>query len=245
VASAACDLIHEVLGHGTAALLSPGVTAMSLTTVALTTSGASRLVAVAGTMANLVAGAAALAFVLVRRGSGTMRVFAWLLMSFDLMNAAAYPVYSALLGSGDWAALIGGPPTPAAWRVGLGLLGMAAYAGSVRLSAACLRGLATDGVVRRRDLPRLAVVPYVAGGLLLIAGAALNPIGPRLILTSGAATGFGAMAGLLATPALAGEPSDARAGPWSRLGFARTWVVAAAAVAALFVFVIGPGIRLS
>lgn len=245
VAYAACDLIHEVLGHGTAVLLSPDVSAVSLTTVALSTTGASRPVAAAGSGANVVAGLAALAWLLVRRGSGTARVFAWLLMSLDLLNAAAYPVDSAVLDYGDWAVVTSGLPAHAVWRAGLGLLGAAAYAAVVWLSAKCLGVLVADGVVRRRDLGRLAVVPYVTGGLLLVAGAALSPFGARLVLLSGASTGFGAMAGLLATPALAGHPSEERAGAWSVLRFEPGWVGAAVLVAVVFVFVVGPGIRLS
>ena len=47
VAYAACDMLHEVLGHGLACALIPGVRALSLTTVALQTSAQSRLVAAA------------------------------------------------------------------------------------------------------------------------------------------------------------------------------------------------------
>ncbi|MGH7680822.1 MAG: hypothetical protein ACRENN_02425, partial [Candidatus Eiseniibacteriota bacterium] len=70
VAYAVCDMIHEVLGHGTATLLSPTVRAVMLTTVALSTEGSSRAVAAAGTIANLAA--AILAFFLMSRRSAAL-----------------------------------------------------------------------------------------------------------------------------------------------------------------------------
>ena len=42
-AFALCDLVHEVVGHGIAVLLVPGVHAISLSPVALQTTGGSRL----------------------------------------------------------------------------------------------------------------------------------------------------------------------------------------------------------
>ena len=61
VAFAFCDLVHEILGHGLAVLLVPGVQAISLSSVALQTTGQSRLVAAAGSLANIFIGCAAMA----------------------------------------------------------------------------------------------------------------------------------------------------------------------------------------
>ena len=43
VAFALCDLVHEVIGHGLAVFFVPGVSAISLSSVALQTTGESRL----------------------------------------------------------------------------------------------------------------------------------------------------------------------------------------------------------
>ena len=56
-AYALCDLVHEVGGHGSAALMVPGVRVISLSTVALQTTGISRIVAAAGSEANVLVGA--------------------------------------------------------------------------------------------------------------------------------------------------------------------------------------------
>ena len=110
LAYAACDVVHEVLGHGLAAWLTPGVKAVALSTVALSTQGASRTVAAAGTIANLATGALALwGF---RRGGemGAARYFLWLFGTVSLFNGTGYLAYSGVLDFGDWAAVISRTP---------------------------------------------------------------------------------------------------------------------------------------
>jgi hypothetical protein len=94
-AYAFCDLVHEVVGHGTAALMVPGVHVLSLSSVALQTTGGSRIVAAAGSMANLIAGAAALALFHRRDRFSASDYFLWLFGSLNL-NGSGYPLYSGL-----------------------------------------------------------------------------------------------------------------------------------------------------
>src|SRR6266851_1135775 len=127
-AYALCDLVHEVVGHGIAALLVPGVRILSLSTVALQTTGDSRFVAAAGSIANVVVGAAALAlFHRATRFSATA-YFLWLFGSVNLMNGSGYPLYSAILGYGDWEVAVRGLQPAWMWRFGTGIVGAAAYA---------------------------------------------------------------------------------------------------------------------
>jgi hypothetical protein len=60
VAYAAADMVHEAAGHAFVASL-VGIRVMSISTVAASTAGPSRTVAAAGTIANLLVGAIALA----------------------------------------------------------------------------------------------------------------------------------------------------------------------------------------
>lgn len=244
VAYAGSDLVHEVLGHGTAVLLDPAVKAVSLSTVALSSAGSSRLIAAAGTFANLLAGLAALLFLRTRAGSTATRYFAWLFATVNLLNATSYPLYSGAFDFGDWAVVIAGLSPHAGWRAGLIAVGLAAYAGAVYVSALTLPQFARGGEARRSDLDRLAIAPYWIGGALMVAGAALNPISPWLILSSGASSGFGAMAGLLAIPSLVLKvtPQTAEA-HGDILGLHRGWVAAGIVVALGFVLGVGPGIR--
>ena len=230
-AYAATDLIHEVLGHGTAAALSPSVGILSLSTVALQTSGESRWVAAAGTIANFVA--AVVAFLVARkmRGFGAGRFFWLLLGATNLFNATAYFIFSAILGIGDWAVVIHGREPAIVWRAAMGLVGLATYAGAISWTARTFTAA---------SVPRRAIVPaYLAGGALMVAGAAMNSISPMLILTSGVSTGFGAMAGLLLVPRR--MPSDDSAALPAR----PAWIIAGAIVGALFVFVVGRGIQIA
>jgi hypothetical protein len=115
VAYAACDMVHEVAGHGLACALT-GVRALSLSTVALQTGSSSRLVAAAGSIANVVVGV--LALIAFRRGprSGATRYFLWLFASLNLLNGTGYLLFSGLLDVGDWAVVIAGFEPHWAWR---------------------------------------------------------------------------------------------------------------------------------
>ena len=235
-----CDLLHEY-GHLAATRLPLGVRAESISTIGVSTEGSSAVVAAAGPAVNL-----ALAAALVLASASSLprawRYFFWLFGTVNLFNAAAYLLYSAILGVGDWAVVLGAAP-PALWRPIAGLAGVAAYAASVYGSLVVLRRLVASDVVPRSGVGGYCTTPYWVGGSLLTVAAVLNPVSPWLILTSGAATGFGAMAGLLLLPTrvqpfpLAGESAD---GPM-RIGWG--WILAGAGAAAVFVAVFGPGIH--
>ncbi len=250
VAFAFCDMVHEVLGHGTATLASPTVRATMLTTVALSTDGSSRTVAAAGSIANLAA--AILAFWILTRTTlpAAWRYFLWLFASVNLFNATAYFLYSGILGSGDWGVVIAGLEPHLLWRAGMVAVGVATYVLSVRISAKALRGMVLDGSVPATDVNGMATLPYWVGGALLVLGSVPNPVSPMLILTSGAASGFGAMAGLLFVPGLVGTPASTSASPptsaspAAALGLSRGWIATALLTAAIFIFVVGRGIRL-
>jgi hypothetical protein len=59
IAYAADDAVHELIGHGSACL-ALGIKVLSISTVGLQTAESSRLVAAAGSVANVLAGTAAL-----------------------------------------------------------------------------------------------------------------------------------------------------------------------------------------
>jgi len=242
VAYAACDVIHEVLGHGIASLLSPHVSMLALSSVALSTHGGSRFVSAAGPIANLVAGVSALAIFRRSRGAAVGAYFAWLLGAVNLLNGTGYLVYSGALDFGDWAVVIAGLRPHAVWRAMLVVGGLALYFGVVWQLASLwrLRFCVEDG--KHVDLHRLVMPGYWAGGLLMVVAAAFNPIGVRLVWLSGAATGFGAMAGLAVVPVVLQRLTGHERVPV--LPFDRHWVVAAVVVALVFVGILGPGIAL-
>ena len=90
------------------------------------------------------------------------------------------------------------------------------------------------------------MIPYLVGAALYVAAGLLNPVGPRLVLISAAAASLGGTSGLAWMAQLLRNerrfPPPADPGP----GIPRTvpWLAAGALVAILFVFVLGPGVRL-
>jgi hypothetical protein len=239
-----CDLLHE-LGHAAATLLPVGVKALSISTIGLTSMGSSAVVAVAGPLVNFVL-ALALLFALAPSLSPAARYFAWLFGSVSLLNATAYLPYSAALGTGDWAVVFNALAPPQYWRPVIGLVGLLCYAGSVYASVVVMRRLRSSGVVAEANVERYCAGSYWMGAAVITAGAIFNPVSPWFILTSGAASGLGAMAGLLLVPVLLRrtEPTGIVPAEESlRIGW--PWVMAGIGATVVFIGVFGPGLRLA
>ncbi|HSP35790.1 MAG TPA: hypothetical protein VLU46_15870 [Thermoanaerobaculia bacterium] len=217
VAYAVMDMVHEAGGHWLSTMFVPAVHVVSISTVGLHTQGESRVVAAAGTIANLIAGTILMWLCARRREGTTSRYFLWLAGTVNLMEVG-YLVYSGVSGLGDWSVVVQGLPA----RIAMIVAGLAGYIFVVRLAA------------RLIDVDAAAViVAYVAGSALMIAGAAMNPL-RHAILLSGLPAGFAMTAGLLA----------ARDGKLA-LPFSRTWIIAGLFVAAAFVLLLGPGVPIA
>jgi len=243
VAYAAADVVHEVVGHLLVARLS-GITALSISSVALQTVQRSRVVSAAGTTANI--GAGVLAFVLLAqvRRFDPLRYFLWLFGFVSLMNSG-YLVFSAALNSGDWAVVISGLNPPWAWRIGMAVVGMILYRVAVGVAASAMVTWLKKGELRPGDLPRLIWLPYFAGGVLMVTASAFNPVGPRFILISGIGGSFGLTWGLMLLPRILADYQDQRVAATNHLRLERAWIGLAIIVAIGFIGVFGPGIRLT
>lgn len=243
VAYAAADLVHEVAGHTLVARLS-GIRVVSISTVAIQTAQKSRAVAAAGTIANVVCGALALALAERRRRFSSGTYCLWLFGVVGMMNSG-YLVFSGLLDSGDWAAVIAGARPSWAWRLFIVAVGVIAYSTAIRVAARAATPWIANGDTSISDFRRVILVSYLAGGVLLLLGSAFNPIGRELVLISGVGASFGLTFGLLLVPGILA--SDVKEPGWiaSVLELQPAWVVAALVVAAVFVGVLGPGVRLA
>jgi hypothetical protein len=169
--------------------------------------------------------------------------FCWLFGSLNLLNGSGYPLYSAVLGVGDWEVVIRDLQPTWIWRIALGIIGAAAYAGAVALAAQELTRAVERGVVSRSEVARSVFPPYVAGGVLLIVSAAFNPISPSLIFLSGVSSGFAAMAGLTIVPSMVENRTVGIAAGNGVVTQSPGWILVGLAVGTLFVAVLGPGIR--
>lgn len=243
------NVLHEAVGHGGTCLLVGGKP-LVLSSVHFECSFDHRLVYAGGTLMNLIAGAV---FFLLGRFTGRdwprLKYFFWISMAVNLYTGTGYFLFSGIGGFGDWGGFIEGFGQPWLWRVGLTVLGAVTYLAAARLILLELRPLiGSDQQQRYRRAVRLSSIPYFAGGILMCVAGALNPKGMILILLSAAASTFGGTSGLLwATGWL-------RRGTWIPWGPARqplpitrSWpvIVAAGAIAAAFIAVLGPSIRLT
>jgi hypothetical protein len=251
VAYAIANVAHEGVGHA-GACLAVGGRPVALSAVHFEGDlegrppSARRWQAAGGTLANLALGLGCA--LLLRRGRGATpgRYFLWLLAALNLLQAFGYWLFSGIGRLGDWAVVVDGFEPAWAWRLGLTVFGLLGYWFTVVLFLRLMLPFLGDGPDRLRRALTLTVVPYLAGGLLYVASGLPNPHGLRLVAISAAAASFGGasafawMAQLLRNTR-AYPPS---AGPGLALPPSRGWQVAGALIAALFVFVLGPSIRL-
>ena len=239
VAYASSDAVHELVGHGSVALLS-GIKVTSVSSVGLQSLESNRLLSAGGCIANGLAGL--ISFVLLRRRTkfDPAAYFLWLFGFVNLMNGTGYLLASALLNSGDWSVVIAGQNPSWAWRMGMGIVGLVLYLAVVRWAAALLTALVECSNIDIRELSRLTVPAYLAGGLLMILAAVFNPFSPSLILLSGAGASLGLTWGLLLIPGMvkARQTSDPQFLPLNWV-----WVGVGAAVAIVFIGVFGRGFR--
>lgn len=245
-AYAIASVLHEGIGHGGACLLTGGKL-IYVSTVAASCSNENRLVIAGGTLMNAVT--AVVCFLLARMTSlraVRFRFFLWLTMAVNLYTAAGYFLFSGIGGFGDWADFIRGFEPQWAWRVGMTIFGAAAYVLSARFLLLELRPLiGSDPAERFIRAARLSRIAYFTGGILACIAGALNPDGFILVALSAAASTFGGTSGLLWTlDWLKGSriPRGAYAEP-AAIRRSWPWIVAASAIALVFIAFIGPGVR--
>jgi hypothetical protein len=237
------NVIHEGLGHAATALLT-GAQSGILSTVAWSSEYDSRLVAAAGTLANL---AAAIVFWSLLRGMkrarAGLRFFLVISLAFNLFTGTGYFLFSGFTNFGDWAQVIAGLRPVWMWRTALILVGAASYYGAVLIVGSALVRYA--GIPRGDSarLRRLTLIPYVTSIVILTAGGLMNPLGMQLVWQSALPASAGATSGLLwlqyyiPKGTIAARPPDA-------IDRSYVWIICAAAAATIFVFVLGRGIHL-
>jgi hypothetical protein len=251
LAGALVDFIHEGLGHGGVCLLVGGKPTL-LTTMNFVWDDtgfprwALRAVSAGGTIANLLAGA--LVLVWLRRPPSPVHLhyFLWLFAAINLYVGTGYFLYSGFSNIGDWANFIAGLTGYWLWRVLLILIGGAGYYFCVRTMLAKATPLTGgDPAVRYRRANLLMLTPYFGGAIMSLIAGALNPQARALILISAVAASLGGTSGLAWGPQLLRDPdwlvSSAKAAAIPRHW---GWIAAGGFVAAAFVAILGPGIKL-
>jgi hypothetical protein len=243
IAAIVANVVHEGLGHAATALLT-GTQSGVLTTVAWSSDFDSRLVAAAGTLANLAAG---LIFWILLRGAARtsvrLRFFLLISLAFNLFTGTGYFFFSGVTNFGDWAVVIAGSQAHWMWRSLLVIVGIAAYYGAVLLVSTGL--VRYVGVPRNdgRRLTKLTWIPYLSATLLLCAGGLLNPLGIQLVWQSALPGTAGADCGLLWMRYYIPRGTIPERGS-ERIGRSYGWIAAAVALSLVFIFALGRGITL-
>ena len=249
---ALCSFLHEGVGHGGACLLVGGrpklLSSMNFEGDTQGLPGwAPRLEAAGGPVVNLVA--AGLAFVALRRlrgGQPVLRYALWLFASVNLFLGTGYFLFSGVADIGDWSVVFRGVRPAWLWRVPLALIGGATYWLSVRLAVRKLAPFYTGMPPAQRvaRANRLMLIPYISGALLDIVAGAFNPAGIGLMLISALPATLGGTSGLAWGAHLLWDESIP-VGSEDPLTIPRSWgwILAAGAIATLFISFLGPGIR--
>lgn len=132
-----------------------GAQARALSTLHFDCSADTRLVAAGGTLANLIFGVLFWVAARAVKQISSLRYFFWLLMTFNLLDAGGYFLFSGIGNIGDWAAVVAGWQPAWAWRVGLTVVGAFTY--FLLFVPLCLRELrpflGRDAKIRVRRAP--------------------------------------------------------------------------------------------
>jgi len=247
VAMVLADMVHEALGHGTACWIT-GNRILSLSTVAIQTAEASRFVSAAGTTANCLVGAMSLVLFSRFRKFTALACFCWLFGLFNLLNSG-YLVASAATNTSDWANVIAGLSPAWLWRCLLAAAGVVVYVVSLNWAAWTMIPRVASGEVGLKDLSRITLAAYLAAGIAMTVASIFNPIGPQLILASGAGPSFGLNAGVLFIPRMVAEHVRKQPATTHRAGFSAAlspiWIALGLLCGVLFIAVLGPGIHFS
>jgi hypothetical protein len=252
VAYAAANVLHEGLGHGGACLLvhgRPMVWSAVHFDCDLAGLGptAGRIVAAGGTVVNLAASAVAWWW-LARRAprSSHGRFLLWLFATINLLQGTGYFLFSGVADIGDWVIVMQGLMPEAAWRALLSIVGGATYWLATMFAIRRLDPfLSTVQPARFRGAAQLSWTAYLSGGALYCVAGLLNPVSMWLVAISAAAASLGGTSGLAWGSQYLRAPAPAGAGGGTPLPIRRSpvWIVVGAALAALFVSLLGPGIR--
>ena len=246
LAYAASMMTHEALGHGGYCLAVGGHNAM-LTAWGERCSfpnGQPFGIEAAGPGLQFVAGLLSW-WVLPRlpAHASRLRYFFWLYMVFNFFVASGYVAFSGVTDFGDAAVLIAGLNPHLLWRGVLTLFGAVAYYLAMWVAASQLKrfvGINDGG----RPVFRLVFIPYATAGVFACCAGALNRTMPTgVAIGLAAASSFGAGFGMLRLPAMQRAMTISPLRPGVFITWNLGWALAALAVIAAFLLVIGPGLE--
>jgi len=239
--------LHEHGGHALACfaqggkLLELGAFYIDCQYESVTTMGY-RFVAFAGPFASFLAGVIGMFFFnRTDRQNAPMKFFLWHFATVNLMIATGYFMFSGVIGIGDFGLDQYGVFYQAQpeWlvRVGLTVIGMAAYFGVVFFSMRKMDSfIGGEGQERVNRAQMLSLIAWIAGGVAAILIGFLNPHGIIIVLISSVASCVGGTSGLawmmqmLNRKKVTGEAPFVLERNWAWIGVSAAFLVVYAAV---------------
>ena len=234
----AADVAHEGLGHGGACLLAGGKS-LVLSTTYQYCSVPSRLIDGAGPVIGIVV--ALLAWAWLRFApprAAPARTFLCLVFAFAIFWNVGYMVKSGLTDQGDWAFVIRGLEPSATWHAGLTILGIVLYAIAMRMLGAVIRRTLATGPSGITPFG-FALTAFLAAGVLSAAASFFDPRGAFTILTDALPSSLGSVGLVWVGWIVSRRSPDLRVA----IPVSPAWTAAGLASAAVFVAVLGPGLR--
>ena len=240
----AVTIIHEIIGHGVVCLLVGGDPLAVSTTELYCGDVAGRqykLVAAAGSLANIIAGLFGFALSRVAtRSSSTLSYFLWLFSSTNIFHAGSYMMIGPFTGYGDWSYVIQGFEPVLLWKIGMTALGYAICILGTRLAALPQWQLliGQDPDERRTRMQLLTRVPFVTALIVNILAGLFSPLQLRWALT----TSLLAPMVLLWLVNLPAWPRSEHPISGVSLPSSIAWLIVGILGFILFVGVLGPGV---
>jgi len=236
-------MLHEGIGHGAVALLT-GTPSGTLSTVAWSSASDSKLVAAGGTIVNLIAGSLfCLALNAAPTSSPQTRFFLFAASAFNLFSGTGYFFFSGVANFGDWAQVIAGLHPYWLWRVLLVAVGIAAYYLAMRVVGASLVRVLGVPLSDRARFRRLTWIPYFSAIAIELVAGLRNPLGLPLVFESALPATAGANCALLFL--IYYVPKSTQPGLDSqRVTRSYPWIAVSAALALVFILVLGSGIQI-
>src|SRR6267143_4318792 len=244
VAYVCASILHEGIGHGGACVLTGGKP-VAISTVHFECDHEGRLVAAGGTIVNFAAGLMCWFGLRIVSHATRLRYFLWLSMTINFLQAGGYFLFSGVGNIGDWAVVIQGFQPAWLWRVGLTMLGVGSYLIFVWIALLEMRPfLGQAGPERLQRAKKLTLVPYFTGGILSCVAGLFNPVGMILVAISAAAASFGGTSGLAwMWQMFRGDRIPRTAFEMPPLSRSLGWMITAGIMGALFISVLGPGLK--
>jgi hypothetical protein len=235
LAYASADIAHHVFGHGAACLMLGG-RIISLTSVFVNCSLTGATIDLAGPLANLVVGLAALLAVqFTSRASSTARLFCILASAFNLLWFALQLVSSAARRIDDWAWAMHQLHVSEPVRYVLIAIGALGYLLTGRIIAKQMAAFAHP-LARARTI---VLTAWLTAGAIACATAAFDH-NPGITLRHAIPQAMVLSIGLLFIPARASKLAGL--GPNAPpLGFSFVWAIAALVVGTASILLLGPG----